>query len=468
MFRFLKNMKNSDLRAIRDKDFKKKALKLLKKILKSIKLLGVFFSKIFASLNSRKGKSKDKHAAVQEDKFMSMCITLNTLLRSSFISYRYSTYLARVVLLEDKRRWIKSRNEAKRLSKEFEGLHYLNKFVNTEDARRLVRLNSFNKIRNSGLHFKSMRNVYKKRGSVKMFGLNVEEVMKASQAGKSVIKESHQESNSDSTVSEFSIQESNLDSNLGGNKSNQLPKIVISSAEISDNPQKPYHSHRNPSPNKGFLSMKVNQSNSSSKCISRKTPVLKNSKFFGLKKQTTIDRNIERRKEEQKKKEAEAMKAKTPKSPSKARKLFKKCKTETFDNDKTQDIQKSKMEQEEQKFEQENIPEMTQKKLTMEEFLAHLNLDLRTNLDHVFNSSLEEILKFFNLVENFMITILGGQELEVKIDLIKLIIRTTNAETFTEKIFMVSLMKLEFLQQWQTFDLFIQVLKFEMKLGIGF
>lgn len=104
----------------------------------------------------------------------------------------------------------------------------------------------------------------------------------------------------------------------------------------------------------------------------------------------------------------------------------------------------------------------------MEEFLAHLNLDLRTNLDHVFNSNLEEILEFFNSVEHFMINILGGQELEVKIDLIKLIIRTTNAETFTEKIFMVSLMKLGFLQQWQTFDLFIQVLKFEMKLGVGF
>lgn len=457
MFRFLKNMKNSDLKPIRDKDFKRKALKLLKKILKSIKLLGIYFSKIVASLNSRKGKSKDKLAEVQEDKFMSMCITLNTLLRSSFISYRYSTYLARVVLLEDKRRWIKSRNEAKRLTKEFEGLHYLNKFVNTEDARRLVRLNSFNKIRNSGLHFKSMRNVYKKRGSVKMFGLNVEEVIKASEAGKSVIKESHQESNSDSTGSEFSIDESRIENG----RNFKVPKIKINS-EINSNIELTPSSHRkvpsNQKNSKEFFSVKVNQSDSSSKDVIKKTPIIKNSKFFGLQKKTTLDERVN----EKKKKKIEKKKSGLNKS-----KILIKAKTQTFDEPST-NLQKSKMEEEEEKYEKENVREIEQKKLTMEEFLAHLNLDLRTNLDHVFNSSLEEILKFFNLVENFMITILGGQELEVKIDLIKLIIRTTNAETFAEKIFMVSLMKLEFLQQWQTFDLFIQVLKFEMKLGIGF
>lgn len=155
---------------------------------------------------------------------MSMCITLNTLLRSSFISYKYSTYLARVVILDDKRNWLKLRNESKRLGQEFEGLHYLNKFVNTEDARRLVRLNSFNMIKNSGLQFRSMKNVYKKRGSVKMFGLNIEQVIKASEAGNTVIREKEREDSfaTSTESSVLSIEEDTLAKKIETNNKPQL------------------------------------------------------------------------------------------------------------------------------------------------------------------------------------------------------------------------------------------------------
>ena len=104
-------------------------------------------------------------------------------------------------------------------------------------------------------------------------------------------------------------------------------------------------------------------------------------------------------------------------------------------------------------------------KMTMSEFMAHLNLDLMRNLDYVFSSNLNEILDFFKSVEDFLMRFFGGQELEVKIDLIKVIIRTTNAQVFVEKVFLLNLMKLEFLQQWQTFDLFIQVLLYELNMN---
>ena len=110
------------------------------------------------------------------------------------------------------------------------------------------------------------------------------------------------------------------------------------------------------------------------------------------------------------------------------------------------------------------LKKISKSTMPIEEFLAHLNLDLKMNLDYVFSAGLEEILEFFNSVDNFMIKVVGDQELEVKIDLLKLIIRTTNAITFVDKIYLMSRIELEFLQQWQTFNLFIQVLLYEMKI----
>lgn len=510
-------MKNSDLRPLKDPETKKKALKLLKRILRSIKLLGIFFSKIVNSLDSKVRRNKDKTTGIQAGKFMSMCITLNTLLRSSFISYKYSTYLARVVILDEKREWIKSRNDAKRLSKEFEGLHYLNKFVNTADARRLVRLNSFNKLKNDGLQFRSMKNMYKKRGSVKMFGLNIEQVIKASEyQGSAVIKEDRGEdslaSSSDSS-SEVSIDIHTVN-NKNSNISPILPKVyskvpkagkykgsnfkilakeinLIKSGDKKNWPD--FLPERTQTPRArltheeipdGIEALETQRSNFVNSGERQEKP----SRFkFMFKRQTTLDEKVKnvvvRAKKEKDKIEEEDEETKRHRADvqrkneeeiilhekklikeERKRRILKKAKS----GEDTAVFLSWKKERDFTEEEIIRVDELTRDKMTMEEFLAHLNLDLRTNLDHVFNSNLEEILEFFNSVEHFMISILGGQELEVKIDLIKLIIRTTNAETFAEKIFMVSLMNLGFLQQWQTFDLFIQVLKFEMKLGIGF
>lgn len=93
--------------------------------------------------------------------------------------------------------------------------------------------------------------------------------------------------------------------------------------------------------------------------------------------------------------------------------------------------------------------------MDIEEFIVHLNVSLNQNLDHIFSSGLNSILKFFKDVEKFIETVFGGQELEIKIDLMKILLRMSNASSFVETIFMIHEMKLEFLQNWQTFELFI-------------
>lgn len=108
-------------------------------------------------------------------------------------------------------------------------------------------------------------------------------------------------------------------------------------------------------------------------------------------------------------------------------------------------------------------PDFQQSKMDIHEFVVHLNLHLSQNLDHVFSSGLNSILKFFKEVEKFIETVFGGQELEIKIDLVKILLRMSNASSFVETIFMIHEMKMEFLQNWQTFELFIQVLLTELK-----
>lgn len=92
--------------------------------------------------------------------------------------------------------------------------------------------------------------------------------------------------------------------------------------------------------------------------------------------------------------------------------------------------------------------------MDMSEFLVHLNLHLKVNLDYVFSSDLKEILKFFTAIEDFMEKTFGNKELEIKIDMMRLIVRMTNATLFIDKIYMLSLMNIKYLEYWQTFSLF--------------
>jgi hypothetical protein len=113
------------------------AYKLLQKILKSIKHLGIFLAKMVSSFftkteeqerffrkfirknrknqgkDDKNSKSKNKMDGKQAEQFFAMCFTLNTLLRSKFMSYRYVCFLARVVLHDCKSSWINSRKRMK-------------------------------------------------------------------------------------------------------------------------------------------------------------------------------------------------------------------------------------------------------------------------------------------------------------------------------------------------------------------
>ena len=100
--------------------------------------------------------------------------------------------------------------------------------------------------------------------------------------------------------------------------------------------------------------------------------------------------------------------------------------------------------------------------MDIEEFLVHLNLHLKMNLDYVFSSDLKEILKFFTAIEDFMEQTFGNKELEIKIDMMRLVIRMTNATYFIDKIYMLSQMNIKYLDYWQTFSLFTQVLMSEL------
>lgn len=102
--------------------------------------------------------------------------------------------------------------------------------------------------------------------------------------------------------------------------------------------------------------------------------------------------------------------------------------------------------------------------MEIDEFLVHFNLHLQMNLDHVFENRLELMLVFLSRIENFMKEIFGTVELETKIDLMRLIIRMTNATEFVYKIILLDIMNLEYLQYSQTLSLFVQVLRWELGL----
>lgn len=102
--------------------------------------------------------------------------------------------------------------------------------------------------------------------------------------------------------------------------------------------------------------------------------------------------------------------------------------------------------------------QINQKKMEMDEFLGHVNHHLKLNLDHIFFANLSDIMYFFNRIEDFMDKIFKNAELEIKIDLIRVIFRINDSTDFFYKIYLITLMDIEFLTSCQIFALFNQVL----------
>jgi len=102
--------------------------------------------------------------------------------------------------------------------------------------------------------------------------------------------------------------------------------------------------------------------------------------------------------------------------------------------------------------------QINQKKMEMNEFLGHVNHHLKLDLDEIFFSNLSDFMFFFNKIEDFMDKVFHNAELEIKIDLIRLILRVNDSTEFFYRIFLINLMDLEFLSSCQIFALFNQVL----------
>lgn len=104
-----------------------------------------------------------------------------------------------------------------------------------------------------------------------------------------------------------------------------------------------------------------------------------------------------------------------------------------------------------------HFAQINHKRMELNEFLVHLNQHLKLNLDQVFFSNLSDILFYFNNIEEFMEEIFKNAELEIKIDLIRLILRVNDSTEYIYRIFMIHNMDLEFLNECQIFALFNQV-----------
>ena len=102
--------------------------------------------------------------------------------------------------------------------------------------------------------------------------------------------------------------------------------------------------------------------------------------------------------------------------------------------------------------------QINQKQMEMDEFLGHVNHHLKLNLDHIFFANLADIMYFFNRIEDFMDKIFKNAELEIKIDLIRVIFRINDSTDFFYKIYLITLMDIPFLTSCQIFALFNQVL----------
>lgn len=287
------NVKDSEICEIRDPALKKKAKKIFQDILDSVKYLGVFLSQVMYPLYS------DEYNKKIED-FFSMCIILNSLLRSKYVFYCYTFYLSKVLIFKNKQFYLQKRQRSKSRFRAFDDLIYMNKFLIDEASQKMVRSHSVQFLRDSSSskHFR-----------------NLEKIEKMTPKG--------------------------------------MHNILKSSV---------------------FLDKEE----------------LENLGARGKRKAANVQMDIH-------------------------------------------------------------------------EFLVHLNLHLKMNLDYVFSGNLKEILAFFTAIEDFMEKTFGNKELEVKIDLMRLIIRMTNATLFIEKIFMLNKMRIKYLEYWQTFSLFTQVMLSELR-----
>ena len=101
--------------------------------------------------------------------------------------------------------------------------------------------------------------------------------------------------------------------------------------------------------------------------------------------------------------------------------------------------------------------------MDINEFLSHLELQVNLMLDEVFSSDLKSILDYFKTVDLFIEKTFQNSELEIKIDLMRLILRMTKATKFVTYIQVLNAMKVDFLNECQIFALFCQVLLSELK-----
>lgn len=288
------NLKDSELRELKNPDLLNKAKKIQNEILKLIKHLGIFLSRVMYYIYSDDSELNIKRT---ED-FFSMCIILNSLLKSKYIFYCYCIFLTKILIIKKKKVYLKNRQKSKSNLRSFDDLIYMKKFLVDEDSQKIVRSHSVQYLRDS--------------------------------------------SNS-----------KNID---------RIEKMT------------PKGLH-------GFL---------------------KSSMFL----------------------EGEELKKVKDRST--------------------------------------NVTVNHHIQMDIHEFLVHLNLHLKMNLDFVFSSDLKEMLTFFSAIEDFMEKTFGNTELEVKIDLMRLIIRMTNATLFIEKIYLLDKMRIQYLEYWQTFSLFTQVLLAEL------
>ena len=78
------------------------------------------------------------------------------------------------------------------------------------------------------------------------------------------------------------------------------------------------------------------------------------------------------------------------------------------------------------------------KVMDMNEFLSHLQLKVKLELDEVFCSDLKTIVEYFKEVEQFITTVFQNAELEIKIDLMRLILRITTSTKFVNIIYVLN------------------------------
>lgn len=102
-------------------------------------------------------------------------------------------------------------------------------------------------------------------------------------------------------------------------------------------------------------------------------------------------------------------------------------------------------------------------KMDINEFLSHLQIQVDLELDGVFTKDLKTVLEYFRGVDQFIDKTFPNAELEIKIDLMRLILRMTDARKFVVYIYILSSMKVDFLNECQIFALFCQVLLNELQ-----